>query len=166
MNPASLSARLPAATTKLWPLALARIAMGVLWLYSLRWKLPPDFDGGSERDLREWLELEVEHAAFGFYGELVDSVVLPNFTFFAWVVFLAELVVGLCLLFGLFTRAAALGGLLMSVNLGVGLLDVPGEWPWSYAMMAMWHGAILVAGAGAVWGVDGWLRTPHNGGQR
>lgn len=132
--------------------------MGVLWLYSLRWKLPPDFDAGGERSIEEWLQLEVEHAAFGFYGDLVESLVLPNLTFFSWAVFLLELATGMSLLVGAFTRVGAAVGLAMSINLGIGLLDVPGEWPWSYAMMAMWHGTLIVAGAGGLWGVDQ-LRT-------
>jgi uncharacterized membrane protein YphA (DoxX/SURF4 family) len=135
------------------------MAMGTLWLYALRWKLPPDFDPGSQRGLREWLELEVEHAAFGVYGDIVDSVVLTNFEAFAWLVFLAELAVGLSLLTGTWTRLGALLGLAMSANLLVGLLDVPGEWPWSYAMMALLHGTILVTAAGRVWGVDARLRS-------
>ncbi len=139
----------------LWPLALARILMGLLWLYSLRWKLPPDFTSSTETSLREWLELEVEHAVLPFYGNFIESVVLPNFTLFAWLVFLAELAVGLSLLFGLFTRVGALVGLGLSLNLLVGLLEVPGEWPWAYVMMAMWHGTLLVSGAGNLFGLDG-----------
>ncbi len=143
----------------MWPIVLARVLMGLLWLYSLRWKLPPDFDGGSETGLREWLELEVAHPAFGFYADLIDSVVLPNFTLFAWLVFFAELVVGFLLLTGTFTRLAAFLGGLMSFNLLVGLLEVPGEWPWAYVMMMMWHGTFLVAAAGRVAGVDGLIRS-------
>ncbi|MDE0197928.1 MAG: hypothetical protein OXK78_07025, partial [Caldilineaceae bacterium] len=56
---------------------------------------------------------------------------------------------------GAFTRLGALLGLGLSLNLGIGLLEVPGEWPWSYAMLAMWHGLFLVTGAGRVWGLDG-----------
>lgn len=145
----------PDVRTPLWPIAVARILIGLLWLFALRWKLPPSFDGGSERGLREWLELEVDHAAFEIYGRLIESLVLPNFTFFAWAVFLTELAVGLSLLFGFAVRAGALLGLLLSLNLGVGLLDVPGEWPWSYAMLAMWHGVFFVSRAGLVWGLDG-----------
>lgn len=141
-------------TMPMWPVAVARMLIGLLWLGSLRWKLPPDFDGGSERGLREWLDLEVEHAAFGFYGQLVENVVIPNFTLFAWLVFLFELAVGVSLLLGLLTKLGALIGLAMSLNLGIGLLEVPGEWPWSYAMLAMWHGVFFVAGAGRVWGLD------------
>lgn len=146
-------------TTPLWPVAVARIIIGVLWLYALRWKLPPAFDGRGQRSLEDWLRLEVEHAAFPVYGRFIDSVVLPNLTAFSWLVFLLELVVGLSLLVGLMTRVGAGVGLLLSFNLGIGLLDVPGEWPWSYAMLAMWHGLFLVTGAGRVFGLDSRLRN-------
>ena len=145
----------PKSSAPVWPIALARILIGVLWLFSLRWKLPPSFDGGEERGLREWLDLEVAHAAFGFYGDLIETVVIPNFTIFAWLLFLTELAVGLSLLLGYQVRIGALVGLALSLNLGIGLLDVAGEWPWSYAMLAMWHGVFLVSDAGRVWGFDG-----------
>ncbi len=153
--------RLPTRSTVLWPIAVARVLIGILWLFSLRWKLPPSFDGGSERGLREWLELEVEFAAFEPYGQLIESLVLPNFTFFAWLVFLLELVVGLSLLLGFRVRIGALIGLALSLNLGIGLLEVPGEWPWSYAMLAMWHGLFFVSDAGRVYGLDA-LRKKGN----
>lgn len=143
----------------LWPIALARMAIGFLWLFSLRWKLPPDFAPTSGRGLMDWLVLEVDHAAFGFYGNFVETVVIPNFTLFAWIIFLAELAVGLSLLSGTLVRLGAALGLLMSINLGLGLLEVPGEWPWSYVMLVMWHGLFMVAAAGRLWGVDAWLRS-------
>ena len=149
-----LNARFPASMSPTWPLALARMLLGVLWLGSLRWKLPPDFESGSETSLREWLELEVEHAAFGFYGQLIETVVLPNFTLFAWIIFLLELTVGLGLLLGVATRIAAFIGLGLSFNLLVGLLEVPGEWPWSYVLLLMWHGTILVSSAGTLWSLS------------
>ena len=142
----------------LWPIALSRMAIGVLWLFSLRWKLPPDFAPQSGRGLMDWLLLEVQYPAFDLYARLVETVVIPNFTLFAWLIFLAELLVGLSLLTGTLTRLGGALGLLMSINLGIGLLEVPGEWPWSYLMLAMWHGLFLVSAAGRVWGVDGWLR--------
>jgi len=132
-------------TAPLWPISIARVLMGLLWLFSLRWKLPPDFESSGETSLAQWLDLEVEHAAFGFYGSLIENVVIPNFTLFAWGIFLAELAAGLSLLLGVFTRAGALLGLAMAINLGIGLLEVPGEWPWSYLMLAMWHATILVS---------------------
>lgn len=146
---------LPKRQTVLWPIAIARMIIGVLWLFSLRWKLPPDFDGGSQRGLRDWLELEVAHPALGFYGNLIESVVIPNFTPFAWSLFFVELAVGVSLLFGYRTRIGAAVGLGLALNLGIGLAEVPGEWPWSYAMLAMWHGLFYVTDAGRVWGLDG-----------
>jgi uncharacterized membrane protein YphA (DoxX/SURF4 family) len=132
--------------------------IGILWLFSLRWKLPPDFAPATGRGLMDWLTLEVQYPAFQVYADFVDGVVIPNFALFAWLIFLAELGTGLALLTGTLTRLAAAAGLLMSINLGMGLLEVPGEWPWSYAMLAMWHGLFLVTAPGRLWGVDEWLR--------
>ena len=109
------------------------------------------------RGLMDWLLLEVEYPAFDFYANFIETVVIPNFTLFAWLVFLFELLVGLSLLTGTFTRLGGTIGLLMSINLGLGLLEVPGEWPWSYVMMAMWHGTFVITAAGRFLGVDYWL---------
>ena len=142
----------------LWPIAICRILIGLLWLTSLRWKLPPDFAPEMGLGLMDWLELEVQYAAFEGYSRIIQDLVIPNFILFAWLIFLMELVVGLSLLLGALTRVGAAFGLLMSINLGIGLLAVPGEWPWSYMMLFMWHGVFLVTGPGRVLGVDGWLR--------
>jgi uncharacterized membrane protein YphA (DoxX/SURF4 family) len=142
----------------LWPIALARIAIGVLWLFSLRWKLPPDFAPDAGRGLLDYLQLEAQYPAFALYGRFVEAVVIPNFTLFAWVIFLTELLVGLSLLTGTLTRLGAAVGLLMALNLGVGMLAVPNEWPWSYVMLAMFHFIFLITAAGRVLGVDAWLR--------
>jgi uncharacterized membrane protein YphA (DoxX/SURF4 family) len=144
--------------TALWPIAASRILIGILWLYSLRWKLPPDFVPAAGKGLMDWLELEVQYPAFSFYGELISSIVIPNFTLFAWLIFLTELLVGLSLLIGTMTRMGGLIGLLLAINLGIGLLEVPGEWPWSYVMLAMWQATFVVAGAGRIFGIDRLLR--------
>jgi uncharacterized membrane protein YphA (DoxX/SURF4 family) len=146
----------------LWPLAMARILIGLLWLGTLRWKLPPDFVPSSGRGLMDWLELEVQYPALAFYGDFVSTIVIPNFRLFAWIIFLGELAIGLMLLLGFWTRLAGVLGLLMSINLGIGLLEVPGEWPWSYMMMAMWHAVFVVVGAGRVLGADAWLRSKYS----
>lgn len=142
----------------LWPITASRILIGILWLFSLRWKLPPDFAPAAGRGLMDWLQLEAQHPAFAFYGEFVSTVVIPNFAIFAWIIFLSELTVGLSLLTGTLTRLGGLLGLLMALNLGIGLLEVPGEWPWSYIMLAMWQGTFVITAAGRLFGMDGWLR--------
>ena len=46
----------------------------------------------------------VSHQVFGPYAWLVDRLVLPNFTFFGWMVLLVEASLGAFLLIGLATR--------------------------------------------------------------
>lgn len=142
--------------TLLFPLALSgsRSLIGLMWLASLRWKLPPTFTPAEGRGLMDWLELEVAHPTLGLYADFVAGVVIPNFILFAWLTFLIELAIGLSLLLGLFTRVGATVGLLWSVNLAIGLLAVPGEWPWSYLMLLMWHGLFLVSTQQQKWGLD------------
>ena len=151
----------------LFPLALSgcRSLIGLLWLASLRWKLPPTFAAPEgHRSLLEWLHLELAHPTIGLYADFVAAVVLPNFLLFAWLTFFVELAIGLSLTFGLFTRLGALVGLLWSLNLAVGLLSVPGEWPWSYLMLIMWHGLFLVSVQWQSWGLDGlWRRRRQTG---
>jgi thiosulfate dehydrogenase [quinone] large subunit len=144
-------------TAPLWPLALCRITIGILWLTALIWKLPPNFiPPEGLRSLKEWMQLEVQYPVVSIYGQFVQSIVLPNFTLFAWATFIVELLIGLGLLLGLFTRAAAVLGLLMSINLTIGLLDVPNEWPWSYIMLVMFQALFVFTDPGRVWGLDGW----------
>ena len=150
--------KLTDAVESLLPMAVARIVLGIMWLASLLWKLPPDFaPGGEEPGLHGWLSLEVEHPTFGFYGDFIESVVLPNFVLFAWLVFLAELAVGLALVSGVFARPAALLGLLMSINLWIGLKNVPGEWHWTYGLMTMWHAAVLLSPTTSQWSLSKFL---------
>jgi thiosulfate dehydrogenase [quinone] large subunit len=151
-----------ASTAPLWPIALCRIVIGVLWLSALFWKLPPSFAPPEGlRSLKEWMELYVQHPILPIYGQFVQSIVLPNFTLFAWATFIVELLIGLGLLLGLFTRAAAVLGLLMAFNLTIGGLDVPNEWPWSYFMLILFQVLFIFTNPGRVWGLDGWRARQH-----
>ena len=137
-------------------LSALRTIIGLMWLGSLYWKLPPSFIPPEGRGLMDWLELEVAHPTLGLYADFVANVVIPNFTFFAWLTFLVKLAIGLSLALGLFTRPGALLGLFWSFNLAIGLMFVPGEWPWSYLFLIMWHALLLVSTRYQVWGLDAW----------
>ena len=127
-------------------MGLGRIMLGLIWLASLRWKLPPDFEPTEGVEgLRGYLEMQVENPGFGFYGDIIDSLVLPNFTLFAWLIFLAELAIGLLLVAGVAVRPAAVGGFLLSLNLWVGLREI--EWEWTYVLLMAWHLAIVLSPA-------------------
>ena len=145
----------------LLPLVLSgcRSLIGLLWLASLRWKLPPTFAGlEGHRSLMEWLQLEVAHPTVGLYADFVAGVVIPNFFLFAWLTFLIELALGLSLALGLYSRLGATLGGLWALNLTIGLISVPGEWPWSYLMLLMWHGLFLVSVDKQTWSLDAILR--------
>ena len=153
-----MTERLQKWDTTLFPLALSgtRTLIGLMWLLSLRWKLPPTFAPAEGRGLMDWMELQVTHPTIGLYADFVANIVLPNFLLFAWLTFLIELAIGLSLTLGALTRLGALLGLLWSFNLAIGLLEVPGEWPWSYLMLIMWHGLFLVSIPYQSWSIDAW----------
>ena len=94
----------------LYALAGLRILLGVLWLANLSWKLPPDFGKNDAEGLLYNFRLAEEHAVIGPLQDLTREVVIPHFTLFGWLVFLAELAAGVLLLLGLWTRVGALIG--------------------------------------------------------
>jgi thiosulfate dehydrogenase [quinone] large subunit len=61
-------------------------------------------------------QLANNQAPFGFYQKLITTLFLPNAQTLSWIILLGQLAVGIGLGFGLFTRAALLGGLFMNIN--------------------------------------------------
>ena len=142
----------------IWPLALFRIAFGLMYL-DMAWQKAPWVitDGHRFGWLYGWLEKEIAHPTFGWYAALLQGVVLPNFTFFGLLAFLTELGLGVLLLFGLFTRLAGLGGFFWQVNIALGAYNVPGEWGWIWVLLTLPQFCFAFCGAGRVLGLDRWL---------
>jgi uncharacterized membrane protein YphA (DoxX/SURF4 family) len=65
------------------------------------------------------------------YHDLVFNVVLPHYRVFGTLVTIAEVAVGLGLITGVLGRAAALGGVLLTLNVQVAALGA-GEWTYEY----------------------------------
>ena len=99
-----------------WFIGLCRIAFGLMWLYSASWKVPPFFGQETGSGLWYWVQQEIRHPAFRWYGGFLESVVMPHLALFGWVVFLLELCVGLSLLVGLFVRVFSALGVLVSLK--------------------------------------------------
>jgi len=93
-------------------------------------------------------------------GFLLDNLFIPNIQWVGWLVWLMEFWAFLSLLLGLFTRLGALAALGVSLQLYIGLANVPRpfEWEWTYGMIVALSIAMLGAAAGRTFGVDGWLR--------
>jgi hypothetical protein len=89
------------------------------------------------------------------YGAFLNGFVLPNFSWMAWIIFGMELFITITILFGILGRLGALAGTAQALNLAVGLLPVPGEWEWSYIMLATLNFVLLLTAANRDIGFDG-----------
>ncbi|MDQ3663765.1 MAG: hypothetical protein M3353_03775 [Actinomycetota bacterium] len=135
-------------------LAGLRILVGLLWLYNVAWKLPPDFGESSGSGLYGFSRDAVEHPVFPPYSWVVEQLVLPNFTAFGWMVLVIETLLAVLLLTGTLVRVAALVGVGQSLAIGLSVAQTPGEWPWAYWMMIGIHVVLLFTASGRVAAVD------------
>jgi uncharacterized membrane protein YphA (DoxX/SURF4 family) len=131
-------------------LAFVRIFIGYLWFQQLFWKLPPTFSG-----LHTYVVREVKGAFLPGYGSIVQNILLPNFLLLGTFTFIAEFLIAICLLFGIFTRFGALLATVMALQLYVGLSNT--EWYWTYGMLVLLAIVLLPLPAGRRLGVDQWL---------
>jgi thiosulfate dehydrogenase [quinone] large subunit len=140
-------------------MATVRVGVGLLWLQNAGWKTPPDFGRGDPAGgLYLSTTYAVSHQVFGPYAWLVDRLVLPNFTFFGWMVLLVEASLGAFLLIGLATRFWAVVGMAQTVVIMLSILNAPHEWYWAYLLMLLAHMALFATAAGRYAGLDGVLR--------
>jgi thiosulfate dehydrogenase [quinone] large subunit len=141
-------------------IAAVRVTVAFLWIQNSYWKVPPDFgrDRTPPEGLYRFTRGAVDHPVFGPYSFVVEHVVLPNFTFFAWVTLLVEASLGAFLLVGLATRLWAAVGVAQSLVITLAVLRTPNEWHWSYYLMIAVQLALFAVAAGRAGGLDGVLR--------
>jgi thiosulfate dehydrogenase [quinone] large subunit len=140
--------------------AATRVTVAFLWIQNSYWKVPPDFGRGRTppEGLYQFTRYAVDHPVFPPYSFLVEHVVLPNFTLFAWLTLLVEASLGAFLLIGLATRFWALVGAGQSLVIALSVLEAPHEWHWSYYLMITVHVMLFAVAAGRAGGLDGVLR--------
>ena len=61
---------------------------------------------------------------------------------------------------GCIHAVGGLASLLQAINLYIGVSAAPGEWPWTYIMLAILGLIFMAIPAGRILGLDGWLRRP------
>ncbi|MBI4640078.1 MAG: DoxX family protein [Candidatus Tectomicrobia bacterium] len=140
----------------LW-MGIARLFIGGLWWQQTLWKLPPtytDNPDGVSGGLHYWVEEMIQHAAFGLQSTFVKEVIQAHFYFFAPQVYMTEVVIAISLMLGLFTRAGGVLGVLMALNLWLGLYRAPYEWPWTYFFLILLQVTFVVFHAGRSLGID------------
>jgi hypothetical protein len=119
----------------------------------------PFFNNG--RGLYHWMTLA---AQFGnkspvpIFGDIVKNVILPNWRLFGWLFFLVEGLAAVLLLLGLLSRVGGGLSLMQGTIYFLGLGQIPGQWTWSFAMLAMFGFIFTFTGAGRFLGIDQVLR--------
>ena len=136
-------------------LGVVRIFLGYLWFQQLFWKLPPSFVG-----LHSYVVREGKYTFLPGYAFIIQHIFLPNFILLGAGTWIAELLVAISLLFGVFSRLGAFLSLVLALQLYIGLAVAPGEWYWTYGMLVLLAVVFVAIPAGRRLGIDQWL-TPR-----
>ncbi|MCH7232303.1 hypothetical protein L0U85_15775 [Glycomyces sp. L485] len=165
-----MKATTPFAPSRLsgWLIAAARIGVALMWIDNVSWKTPPGFgEGDPPSTLYRWTLNGVEYEVLAPWAWFIDTVVVPNFTVFGWLVLALEASLGAFLLIGLFTRLFALLGVVQSLAITFSALNAPHEWYWAYLLMILIHLLLFATAAGRYGGMDGVMHSHwgHRGGR-
>ncbi|MEO6570246.1 MAG: TQO small subunit DoxD, partial [Ilumatobacteraceae bacterium] len=149
-------------------LGLARIAVGLLWLANLHWKVPNDFGEASGGGLYKYSASVSRHSPFAPFTWITEQIILPNFQFFGWFTLITETLLAALLLIGYRTKLVALAGAAMAVPIMLSVIyyDRADEWSWSYLLMIAAHVLLYASDAGGHLGVDGVLRRDASAARR
>ncbi len=131
-----------------------RIVLGLLWLWNVNWKVPPDFGRTNEVGLYKFTEFAVTHPVFPPYSWLTENLILPNLSAFGWFVIVSETALAVLLLSGAWVRLAALLGIGQSIAIALSVAFAPHEWAWAYLLMIGAHLALLSTSPGRYVAVD------------
>jgi uncharacterized membrane protein YphA (DoxX/SURF4 family) len=135
---------------------LFRLAVAGFWLYfaSQKWT-------GVEW-VRPLIERSPQVNPVPGLRELLAVAVAPNWLAFALLQTAGETIVGVLLVLGLLTRAAALLGVLLAAGLSltIAFLDADVGARWLYYLAVLVNAQVLVAGAGPL-SLDARLRLPR-----
>jgi len=134
-----------AVSLRLWLFVLARVYLGASFLFS-------DHGNAQPNELAGFLKFALKNG-YGWYQNLLKSVVIPHSSTFGTLVVTAEIYVGIALLLGFTTRLASCVALFLLLN----YISAKGALPWgpgidqSDIVLAI---IILLSDAGHIFGVD------------
>ncbi len=136
-------------------LALLRITLGVIIVATWRGNLRDDlYTADGITGLINWLfSEEGNNSSLTGFGSFLDSVVVANAGFFATSQMVIELLFGLGLILGLFTRLSSLLAILFFISLFLAYFGGH-EWIWTYVLLTMSTLAVLLGNAGRTFGID------------
>lgn len=140
--------------SKQWLFVLARVYLGISFLFS-------DHGNARPNELAGFLKYALKNG-YGWYQNLLNTVVIPHSSTFGILIIIAEVYVGIALVLGFTTRVAALVALFLLLN----YLCAKGALPWgpgidqSDIVLAL---IILFSDAGRVFGIDKLLASRFPG---
>lgn len=139
--------------------ALLRITLGVIllvtWYDNLRGGL---YTAEGLTGFFNWL-FDSENgngSSLLFFKAYLDTFVVPMAGTFSMFQMIAELLMGLALLFGFFTRLFGLAAMFFFGNLFFSYFGGH-EWIWTYVLLFMSALTITIGAAGRRWGLDSYL---------
>jgi len=142
-------------------IACLRILMGAVFLAVWADNLAKGFYSPS--GWADFVQRYADTTKVGLYADLLNNVMIPNATLFAYGQMGIELVVfGLFLVLGLFTPVSGLLAAGFQLNLLIATSGT-GEWPGTYIIMCLLLVAIALGQSGRTMGLDARLaqRNPH-----
>jgi len=149
-------------------IALVRMATAVFFLFFGEYKV---FDRGfAHGGFQNYLHGYITESAVALYRPVLAKLVLPHAVFFAYVVGVVELAIGLTLLFGIWVRFGSVLGMLHMTSLALATWWGPGRGvpTWRYFGAQLDHLPLLLlffifyaADPGRAGTVRGWARGKH-----
>jgi thiosulfate dehydrogenase (quinone) large subunit len=124
------------------------IAFGWLRAASEKTLNPAWFDSSTLEAVLN-AQLGGNHVVFPAYAWLISNVFLPGAPMLVWIVLIGQIMVGLGLVFGAFSRAALLGALFMNLNFIAAGMPSPSVF---YVVIQI---LLLASSSGRVFGLDG-----------
>lgn len=136
--------------------ALLRITLGLIilvtWYDNLRGGL---YTADGLTGFFNWL-FDAENgngSSLLFFKSFLDSFIVPVAGPFGMIQLVAELLMGLALVLGLFTRLFSLAAMFFFINLFLSYFGGH-EWIWTYVLLFMSALTIFIGAAGRKWGID------------
>ena len=125
--------------TRYFVMASARIAVGLLWLANLHWKVAPNFGEDTGGGLYKYTRSAVDTPVWGVWKSITEDLILPNYHLFGWIVIITDGALAALLLIGYRTRLVALVGAFNAIPIFLSVAYRENEWPWSYALIFFLH---------------------------
>jgi len=135
----------PAVSSRMWLFVLARVYLGISFLLS-------DHGNAQPNELAGFLKYAL-HNGYGWYQNLLNSVVVPHSATFGTLIVIAEIYIGIALVIGFTTRLASCVALFLLLN----YMCAKGALPWgpgidqSDIILAV---IIFFSDTGRIFGID------------